>query len=259
VNDHQDNWTELLPIAQLAYNTSKHSTTDVTPFFAVHGREARLPGQPRFEQPVNPTAEQKVQEMKALYFYIQTEIINQNKKNMGYFNEKHLKGPELKKGGKVYLSRKNIETTRPSNKLDHLRIGPFEIEEKISEVNYKLKLPSTMRTHPVFHISLLEPAPQNAKTQEEITIEEETYEVESILAEKESPDKRLYYLVKWKGYSTKESTWEPIENLVGAEEVLERYRRRHPSNRQEVVQNWRATRQAPRRSQQEHGIPVVLS
>lgn len=238
VNDHQDNWADLLPMAQLAYNTSKHSTTEVTPFFAVHGREARLPGQPRFEQPVNPVAEQKVQEMNALYFYLQTEIINQNKLNIGYYNEKHLKGPELKRGGKVYLSRKNIETTRPSNKLDHLRIGPFEIEEKISEVNYRLKLPSTTKVHPVFHISLLEPAPQNAKTQEETLIEQNAYEVEAILGEKKN-HKEFLYLVKWKGKSETENTWETIENLRGAQEALEEYRRRNPILQSEKVADWR--------------------
>ncbi|EED18391.1 retrotransposon polyprotein, putative [Talaromyces stipitatus ATCC 10500] len=194
VNHHQDNWAELLSMAQLAYNSAKHSTTGVSPFFANYGREPRLMGQPKFKESVNATAEEKVQQMKALYFYLHTEIINQNKLTTGYYNEKHQKGPDFKKGEKVYLSRKNIQTTRPSDKLDHLRIGPFEIEEKVSEVNYKLKLPNTMRVHPIFHISLLEPAPQNAKTQEEITIEQETYEVESILAEKESPNGKLYYL-----------------------------------------------------------------
>ena len=195
VNHDQDNWANLLPMAQMAYNTSKHSTTGVTPYFANYGREMRLPGQPRFEQPVNPTAEQKVQEMNALYFFLKTEIINQNKLTTNYFNEKHLKGPDFKKGGKVYLSTKNIQTTRPAKKFDHLRIGPFEIEEKISKVNFRLKLLKTIRIHPVFHISLLEPAPQNARTQEEITLEDETYEVEKIVAERQTEGGTLY-LVK---------------------------------------------------------------
>lgn len=39
------------------------------------------------------------------------------------------------------------------------------------------------RIHPVFHVSLLEPAPKNAELQEEIKIEEtdDEYEVERIL------------------------------------------------------------------------------
>lgn len=53
-----------------------------------------------------------------------------------------------------------------------------------------------MRIYLVFYISLLEPAPQNAKTVEEITLEKETYEVDKILVEKESLDKKLYYLIK---------------------------------------------------------------
>lgn len=67
----------------------------------------------------------------------------------------------------------------------------MKFKEKISELNYKLKLPDTMRIHPVFQVSLPEPAPQTVKTQEEVTIEQETYEVETIAAEKESLGKKV--------------------------------------------------------------------
>jgi hypothetical protein len=50
-------------------------------------------------------------------------------------------GPTLKEGDKVYLLRKNIATKRPSDKLDHKKLGPFEIVEIKSLVNYRLKLP----------------------------------------------------------------------------------------------------------------------
>ena len=115
-----------------------------------------------------------------------------------------------------------------------------------------------MRIHPVFHISLLEPAPQNAKTQEEITIEEETYEVEKIIAERQT-DKGTLYLIKWKGYDGTENTWEPIENLVGAEEALEDFRRKFPTRQREVVQNWRVNRQNPRMLRPTLGIPTALT
>jgi len=71
-------------------------------------------------------------------------------------------GPTLKEGDRVYLLRKNVKTRRPSDKLDHKKLGPFEIEEVKGPVNYKLKLPRTMEIHPVFHVSLLEPAPPGA-------------------------------------------------------------------------------------------------
>ncbi|KAI8519844.1 hypothetical protein Bbelb_031010 [Branchiostoma belcheri] len=39
----EHDWDLLLPHVALAYNTSVHSTTKFTPYFLVHGREARLP------------------------------------------------------------------------------------------------------------------------------------------------------------------------------------------------------------------------
>ena len=76
-----------------------------------------------------------------------------------YYNKKHSVGPTLKKGDKVYLLRKNIVIKRPSDKLDHKKLGPFEIVEVKGPVNYRLKLLKTIKIHPTFYISLLEPAP----------------------------------------------------------------------------------------------------
>jgi hypothetical protein len=76
-----------------------------------------------------------------------------------YYNRKHSVGPTLKEGDKVYLLRKNIATKRPSDKLDHKKLGPFEIAKIKSLVNYRLKLPKTIKIHPVFYMSLLKPAP----------------------------------------------------------------------------------------------------
>ncbi len=44
--------------------------------------------------------------------------------------------PALKEGDKVYLLRKNIVTTRLSNKLDYTKIGLFRIEKVKGPINY---------------------------------------------------------------------------------------------------------------------------
>ena len=54
----------------------------------------------------------------------------------------------------------------------------------------------------------------------------EEFEVEAILGHK--PWGRGHrYLVKWKGYPTSESTWEPTNNLKGALEILAEYQLTH--------------------------------
>jgi hypothetical protein len=65
---------------------------------------------------------------------------------------------EFEVGDLVFVSTVNLSTTRPSKKLDYRKLGPFLILEKFSPVTYKIKLPKSVQVHPVFHVSLLEPA-----------------------------------------------------------------------------------------------------
>ena len=74
---------------------------------------------------------------------------------MHYYNRSYLEGPRFKRGDRVYLSRRNIKTTRLIDKLDFKKIGPFEVEEVIRLVNYKLKLLVYIYINLVFYISLL--------------------------------------------------------------------------------------------------------
>jgi len=73
-------------------------------------------------------------------------------------NDRLKAAPQLKKGDKVYLLTKNLRTTKSLKKLDYVKVGPFLIEEQKGPVNYRLRLPKDVKIHPVFYISLLEPA-----------------------------------------------------------------------------------------------------
>src|SRR5271165_4081081 len=73
-----------------------------------------------------------------------------------YYNRKHGEAPALKKGDKVYLLRRNIDTKRLSDKLDFKKLGLYEIKRAIGPVNFELLLLHDSRIHPIFHVALLE-------------------------------------------------------------------------------------------------------
>jgi hypothetical protein len=129
--------------------------------------------------------------------------------------------PVYKQGEKVWLDASDITTTRPMKKLDHKRLEPYEITEVLSNNTYKLKLPSSLKIHPVFSVVKLKTFIPNEIPEQAVKpppppvvfdgVEE--YEVEDIL------DSRLYrgkvqYLIKWKDYPTEDNTWEPASMIL---------------------------------------------
>ncbi|MBW0558016.1 hypothetical protein O181_097731 [Austropuccinia psidii MF-1] len=137
----------------------------------------------------------------------------------------------------VWLSSKNIKSTRPTKNLSERWLGPFPILKKVSTRVYHLKLPSQWKSiDPVFHISLLEPVKTSAipnRNQEPppqiIIEEEEEWEVSQILDSKLKSGK-LCYLVEWKGFSqdSERFTWEPAENLKNCPELVKDFHSLYP-------------------------------
>ena len=62
----------------------------------------------------------------------------------------------FKKGEKVWLDTQNLKMSY-HKKMAPKREGPFEIEEVIGPVTYKLKLPKDWKIHNIFHVVLLKP------------------------------------------------------------------------------------------------------
>lgn len=56
------------------------------------------------------------------------------------------------------------------------------------------------------------------------------YIVESIKDIK-TINKKEYYYIKWKDYSSIDNTWEPIENLLGLEEMIEDFKKSKNQNK----------------------------
>jgi transposase InsO family protein len=237
VNERQDNWDELLPMAEFQYNNRVHSSTRQSPFMLDTGMHPRMGFEPR----QIPSKLETVNDFKARMSDALEEgkaALRKAKEDMAkYYDRRRQPTPSLNKGDKVFLDASDISTTRPSNKLSHRYLGPFPIEEKIGKNAYRLKLPLSMkRLHPVFNVVKLVPAPddpiigrkRNTHPPPTLIDEEgeEHYEVESVLDSRLIRGK-LHFLVKWKGYGYEENRWIP-ENDLHAPDLLQEFYTRHP-------------------------------
>jgi len=104
--------------------------------------------------------------------------------------------------------------------------GPYPVVKAINPVADKLRLPATMKIHPIFHTNLLLPAAQHPEPGPVIVdAGEDSWEVEKIL------DSRLRYgHVKWKGWDIEDSTWQEVEDVAGAPEAVSEFHERCPHN-----------------------------
>jgi hypothetical protein len=224
-NKLQDNWVELLPTAQLAYNSTRSATTKQSPHYANYGYEPVAHRDPKDIESTAVGADDKARLMREIHNQLSHNIAQRNLTTSKSANKQRIEGPTFKKGDKVFLSRQNLKTKRPCRKLDNLRIGPFEVLEAIGPVNYKLQLPPGMRIHPVFHKKLLEPAPPDAEVATDIELEDDEYEAEQIMDLRRN-GRQQEYLVKWQGWPEDYNTWEPERNLTNCKELVAEYHAR---------------------------------
>jgi hypothetical protein len=98
----------------------------------------------------------QVSDLKELHKKLAADLVFFTKQIVLYYDKYYNIEPTFKKGDKVYLIQRNIQTKQPSIKLDHKKLGPFRIKRITGPINYKLVLPKTINIYPVFYISLLE-------------------------------------------------------------------------------------------------------
>jgi hypothetical protein len=156
VSYEQDDWVSLLPMAELAYNNSTTNATDMSPFYANYGFHPTATN-PAAVVPLNPASFAYGHWMHTIHGEAR-KVLEKTKEQMRRYADPYRKEPPIYQvGDLVMLNGKNIQTRRPSRKLDHKNHGPFQIERIISPVAVKLTLPRKWRIHDVFHVSLVEP------------------------------------------------------------------------------------------------------
>jgi len=160
-NYQQDNWSELLPLVEFAYNNAPSATTSVSPFFT--NKEYHLN--------ITVYPERNIASSRAYNFAIDlNELQNTLKAEISIAQQRYQKSADVrhsptsnfKVGDKVFVKAQFFRTIRPSKKLSEKYLGPYEIISQPSTLLFTLCLPESMcSVHPVFHVSMLESATSN--------------------------------------------------------------------------------------------------
>lgn len=158
IQEDQTDWDTWLPYAMFAYNTTPHTATKMTPFELVFGRQAELPTAvkqpPRLTYCYDDFAQELRERLRAAHQEAK-EALDTGKEKSKIQYDKNAESMEFEVGDKVLL-KNNVLRRGRSKKLTQPWIGPYEITEKNSDVNYTIRYGNKQKTQRV-HINRLRP------------------------------------------------------------------------------------------------------
>jgi transposase InsO family protein len=242
-NEHQDDWDEYLDFAELAANSAVQASTKHSPFELLYGTQPRMPIDAALAPivPKNPAALDRADRMsKALQSARQHLLAAQGRQA----DNARRREASFAVGDLALLSTEGIHLKSGENKLCARYLGPFKITAVVNANAYTLALPPQLQAlHPTFNIDKLKPykdgkarfpdRPQRydrpPPEAEADTNGDTVWEVEQILASRSrgvGRQRKVEYLVAWRGYPPEENTWEPRTHLEGAGDALALFERR---------------------------------
>ena len=119
---------------------------------------------------------------------------------------------------------------RRTDKLMEQFVEPYRIKRIISLNAVELELLAAVKIYPVVNISRIHRYKDQVEGQKVVPFplvgieDEKEYKVEKILNKRRKYGK-IKYLVQWKGYMAEGNTWEKVESLGNAQDMLKDYER----------------------------------
>jgi hypothetical protein len=236
LNQRFTSWIDALPIVQLAYNNTPHTSTGFSPNELTFGSNVMEAFSTK--DSTVPGADALAASIEAIRDIARANLRQAQTEQAKYFN-RNRRDLSFAVGDKVLLSTDGL-TLPVSPKYTEKYIGPLTVLEVRGCDNYKLELPPGTRIHPVFHVSKLhrykEPATDSLQqtlwrpSPDHAFDGEEFFAVDDIVSHRFRRTRkscRKEYLIKWQGYGASDMTWEPADRLLtDAPDIIRAYENR---------------------------------
>lgn len=199
----QNDWAKWLPLAQFVYNTTIHSALGISPAEALYGVRPELRTSVNDpSKPVHADAKHRIAAIRHLRRELEHRL-QRSKENMKKAYDRKHQEMTFRIGDWVMADNKHMDRDRPNEKLDHKRVGPFQVAGLAGKQAYELIMtPRYRNVHPTQHVSRLEPyqgPPIRDEHPDPVMVEgAPEFYVERILEAKRW-GRGVRYLVKWKG------------------------------------------------------------
>ena len=137
---NQRDWADKLPLSVFAYNTSKQSSLQETPFFLMHQFHPTLPVHQKMGKALDistmprPAMEDAEESRSTAKECLERA---QERQKMHY-DRRHAK--VTYQGGDLVLLKDQAPTAGSNKKLKEQYRGPYEVLERVSDVNYKIAI-----------------------------------------------------------------------------------------------------------------------
>jgi len=150
-------WDEFVDLLEFAHNNHPNASTGFSPFQLLYGRAPRTPSTILDPALACVPAElgEHIRTRQLIQALAERNVIQAQARQKHYYDQRHSPWVKFKVGDFVYVENSHYNLKSPSPKTEDRWLGPFEVEERIGKLDYKLKLPSHLLLHPVFHVTRL--------------------------------------------------------------------------------------------------------
>ncbi|MCO5577360.1 hypothetical protein L7F22_031189 [Adiantum nelumboides] len=224
VQADQKDWADFLEVLEFQYNSSVHTGTGYAPFELATGKEVITPmalaSGAIHAQDLD--AEEFLANWQKRMEVARRHLVSYKEKYVAKANEK-ARAEFFQAGDLVLVSSQNINL--PANltpKFNHRYYGPYRIVRDFNNVSYQLELPTNVKIHNVFHVSLLKRFHVDKKFGRHVPLLDKgvnPFEPEIILKHRFVRKYPEFY-VKWRGRPMSDCTWVPEDRVIAMDKQL---------------------------------------